>query len=139
MIDKTLVKNKLKKIEQYVEEFKNIKEISFEEFQKNVVIKRFIERNLELAVQQMIDICKHIVSRLNLREPTSYADCFEILKEKEIVSEENLDRYKNMAKFRNLLIHIYDTVSDKIVFKVFKEHLSDFKEFIKEIERAFSL
>jgi len=34
MIDKTLVRNKLKKIEQYVEELKNIKELSFEEFQK---------------------------------------------------------------------------------------------------------
>ncbi|RKX61421.1 MAG: hypothetical protein DRP34_05735 [Thermodesulfobacteriota bacterium] len=44
------VTNKLKKIEQYVEELKNIKEVSFEEFQKNIVIKRFIERNLELAI-----------------------------------------------------------------------------------------
>jgi len=50
MIDKTLVRNRLKKIEQYVEELKNIKEVSFEEFQKNIVIKRFIERNLELAI-----------------------------------------------------------------------------------------
>jgi len=33
-----------------VEELKNIKEVSFEEFQKNIVIKRFIERNLELAI-----------------------------------------------------------------------------------------
>ncbi len=34
MIDKTLVRNKLKKTEQYVEELKNIRELSFEEFQK---------------------------------------------------------------------------------------------------------
>jgi len=133
------VTNKLKKIEQYVEELKNIKEVSFEEFQKNIVIKRFIERNLELAIQQMIDVCKHIVSRLNLREPNSYADCFEILGEKRIVSEENLEKYKNMAKFRNLLIHIYDTVSDKIVFEVFKDNLSDFDSFVEEIKKAFNL
>ena len=139
MIDKILVKNKLKKIEQYVEELKNIKELSFEEFQKNIVIKRFIERNLELAIQQMIDVCKHIVSRLNLREPNSYADCFEILEENRIVSEENLEKYKNMAKFRNLLIHIYDTVSDKIVFKVFKDHISDFDSFAEEIKKTFNL
>ncbi|MCD6489317.1 MAG: DUF86 domain-containing protein [Thermodesulfobacterium sp.] len=139
MIDKILVKNKLKKIEQYMEELKNIKELSFEEFQKNIVIKRFIERNLELAIQQMIDVCKHIVSRLNLREPNSYADCFEILEENRIVSEENLEKYKNMAKFRNLLIHIYDTVSDKIVFKVFKDHLGDFDSFTEEIKKAFNL
>lgn len=133
------VTNKLKKIEQYVEELKNIKEVSFEEFQKNIVIKRFIERNLELAIQQMIDVCKHIVSRLNLREPNSYADCFEILGEKRIVSEENLEKYKNMVKFRNLLIHIYDTVSDKIVYQVYKERLKDFEIFIKEIKNYFKI
>ncbi len=83
---------------------------------------------MELAIQQMIDVCKHIVSRLNLREPISYADCFEILEEKRIVSEENLDKYKNMVKFRNLLIHI-----------VFKDRLSDFDSFIEEIKKAFSL
>ncbi len=87
----------------------------------------------------MIDVCKHIVSRLNLREPNSYVDCFEILGEKGIVSEENLEKYKNMAKFRNLLIHIYDTVSDKIVFEVFKDNLSDFDSFVEEIKKAFNL
>ncbi len=121
MIDKVLIRSKLKKIEEFAEELKSRRKVSFEDFQKNIVLKRFVERNLELAIQQMIDIYKHLVSRLNLREPVSYADCFEILAEEGYLSEENLEKYKNMARFRNLLIHIYEKVTDKIVYEIFQK------------------
>jgi uncharacterized protein YutE (UPF0331/DUF86 family) len=139
MIDKVLLRSKLKKIEEFVKELKSREKISFEDFQKNVVLKRFVERNLELAIQQMIDICKHIVSRLNLREPISYADCFEILVEEGYLSEDNLEKYKNMARFRNLLIHIYEKVTDKIVYEIFQKNLEDFELFVDEVKRAFKL
>ncbi len=139
MIDKVLIRSKLKKIEEFAEELKSRRKVSFEDFQKNIVLKRFVERNLELAIQQMIDICKHIVSRLNLREPVSYADCFEILAEEGYLSEENLEKYKNMARFRNLLIHIYEKVTDKIVYEIFQKNLEDFGFFVDEIKMAFKL
>jgi len=124
---------------QFIKELRELKNLNFEEFEKNVIIKRFIERNLELAIQQMIDICKHIVSKLNLREPISYADCFEVLVEEGILSEKNLEKYKNMAKFRNLLIHIYDTVNDKTTYEIFQNCLQDFEIFVKEIRESLNL
>ncbi len=139
MIDKVLIRSKLKKIEEFAEELKSRRKVSFEDFQKNIVLKRFVERNLELAIQQMIDIYKHLVSRLNLREPVSYADCFEILAEEGYLSEENLEKYKNMARFRNLLIHIYEKVTDKIVYEIFQKNLEDFELFVDEIKMAFKL
>ncbi len=139
MIDKVLIRSKLKKIEEFAEELKSRRKVSFEDFQKNIVLKRFVERNLELAIQQMIDIYKHLVSRLNLREPVSYADCFEILAEEGYLSEENLEKYKNMARFRNLLIHIYEKVTDKIVYEIFQKNLEDFGFFVDEIKMAFKL
>ncbi len=48
-------------------------------FSENLVFKRFVERNMELAVEQMIDICRHLVSGLDLEEPESYADCFAVI------------------------------------------------------------
>lgn len=139
MIDKVLIKNKLNKIETYLKELRDVNVNTYEEYCKNVILKRFIERNIELAIEQVISICKHIVSRLNLREPTSYADCFEILAENKIIKEENLEIYKQMAKFRNLLIHIYDKIDDKIVYQVYKERLKDFEVFIEEIKKFFNI
>jgi len=139
MIDKVLIKNKLNKIETYLKELRNVSVNTYEEYCKNVILKRFIERNIELAIEQVISICKHIVSRLNLREPASYADCFEILAENKIIKEENLEIYKQMAKFRNLLIHIYDKVDDKIVYQIYKERLKDFEVFVEEIKKFFNI
>lgn len=118
---------------------KNVNVGSYEEYCKNIILKRFIERNIELAIEQVISICKHIISKLNLREPSSYAECFEILVENGIISEKNLEIYKQMARFRNLLIHIYDKLDDRIVYKIYKERLKDFEIFAEEIKSYFNI
>ncbi len=88
MIDLHLVEKKLRKIEEYLLEINRVDIPSFKEFQKDIVVKRFIERNLELSIEQMIDICKHFVSRLNLKEPETYSECMAILAEKGILKKE---------------------------------------------------
>jgi uncharacterized protein YutE (UPF0331/DUF86 family) len=79
MIDQPLIEKKLRKIEEFLKELKIVNIENYEEFKRNIVAKRFIERNLELAIEQMIDICKHLVSGLDLKEPETFAECFEIL------------------------------------------------------------
>lgn len=79
MIDKPLVEKKLRRIEEFLRELRGVEIGTIEEFKENVVTKRFIERNIELAIEQMIDICKHFVSGLDLSEPETYSDCFDIL------------------------------------------------------------
>jgi uncharacterized protein YutE (UPF0331/DUF86 family) len=72
MIDKHLIEKKLRKIEEFLKELKTVSVGSVEEFKKDIVVKRFIERNIELAIEQMVDICKHCISGLDLREPETY-------------------------------------------------------------------
>jgi len=69
MIDKHLIEKKLRKVEEFLKELKAVSVGSVEEFKKDIVVKRFIERNIELAIEQMVDICKHFISGLDLREP----------------------------------------------------------------------
>ncbi len=92
-----------------------------------------MERNIELAIEQMIDICRHLVSGLDLSEPETYADCLDVIAQAGVLSRENLDTFKAMVRFRNMLIHIYDGVDDTITFEIYKDRLNDFMIFIKEI------
>lgn len=138
MIDKKLIEKKLRRIEEFLRELRNVQINSYENFKDNIVVKRFVERNIELAIEQMIDICRHLVSGLDLQEPESYAECFDILAKEDIVSLENLDTFKKMARFRNILIHAYEGVDDSITYSIFKDRLNDFYSFINEI-RAFLL
>jgi uncharacterized protein YutE (UPF0331/DUF86 family) len=134
MIDKKLIEKKLRNIEDLLREIRSEKEINnYEEFISNIVFKRFIERNFELAIEKMLDICKHLVSKLNLREPETYSNCLEIIAEEGIIPKETEDIFKSMVKYRNLLIHAYEKIDDNITYGIYKRHLPDFEKFIEVI------
>jgi len=72
------------------------------------------------------------------RAPHDHADCFEVLRELEMLSEGFVERLKKMAKFRNLLVHLYWKVDDRKVFQILKGDIQGIKEYIKEIKRLIA-
>lgn len=139
MIDKHLIEKKLRKIEEFLRELKEVKIKNIAEFKQDIVVKRFIERNIELAIEQMIDVCKHLIAGLNLKEPETYAECFDILSENSIISKKTLNIFKSMVRFRNILIHAYNGIEDSITYGIYKKHLQDFSIFISAIREYLSI
>lgn len=133
MIDKPLIEKKLRKIEGFLSELKHAEVANFSSFRQDIVKKRFIERNLELAIEQMVDICKHLVSGLDLREPETYAECFQILAESKVIPKKNVRTFQEMVRFRNVLIHGYDGIDDAITYKIYKNRLKDFRTFASDV------
>lgn len=138
MLDRLLIEKKLRKIEEFLRELEEVEIRSFDEFRVNTVLKRFVERNMELAVEQMVDVCKHFVAGLDLNEPETYAECFEILAKERIIPGDAVGKFKSMVRFRNILIHVYDGIDDSITYGVYTKHLDDFRAFIRNI-RAYLL
>lgn len=133
MIDKILIERKLGNIEEFLKELNAAPIGSLEEFKSNVVARRFIERNIELAIEQMLDICKHLVSGLDLKEPETYAECFDILSADGIINAENAKKFQAMARFRNMLIHVYDGIDNTITYGIYTKHLVDFTCFVSHL------
>jgi uncharacterized protein YutE (UPF0331/DUF86 family) len=133
MLNRILIEKKLKKIEDYLRELGTVTVPDYESFIHDIIVKRFIERNIELSIEQMIDICKHIVSGLDLKEPETYSQCFSILYQKGILPEDHTEIFRSMIRYRNLLIHIYDEVDDSVTWSIFSKHLADFTLFIDDI------
>ena len=133
MIDKVLIEKKLRKIEEFLKELESAPVKNFEEFQTNVMSRRFIERNIELAIEQMVDICKHLVSGLDLKEPETYAECFESLASNNIIHTESAAKFQSMVRFRNMLIHIYDSIDDSITYETYTKRTEDFRLFISQL------
>lgn len=94
--------------------------------------------NLIVAIEGAIDICNHIVARAGGRAPQDHADCFAVLGELSLFSEEFIDRLKRMAKFRNLLVHLYWKVDDEKVYQILKKDVQDIKKYIKGIEKIIA-
>ncbi|HJW83292.1 MAG TPA: DUF86 domain-containing protein, partial [Anaerolineae bacterium] len=65
------------------------------------------EHFLQLCIESCIDVTNHIISAMRYRAPRDYADAFAVLAENQVVPDELLTRLQAMARFRNLIVHLY--------------------------------
>jgi len=86
-----------------------------------------------VAIESAIDICNHVISQNGYRTPEDYSDTFQILGEHGAFNEDFIKALKNMAKFRNRLIHLYWEVNDEQVYEILQTRLIDFKTFLDSI------
>ena len=90
---------------------------------------------LIVAAEAALDICNHLAARKGGRSPEDYADCIAILHEIGAIDEELKARLVRMARFRNLLVHLYWKVDDDEVYRVVREDLGDFDRYLASIGR----
>jgi len=60
-----------------------------------------------------------------------------MLGNKDIISKELSDKLIKMAKFRNLLVHLYWKIEEEKVYELIQSELDDFNEFIEQIARRY--
>lgn len=125
------INSSLRKLDGYAE----LKE---EDFLSNADKVDSARYNLIVAVEGAIDICNHLVARAGGRAPHDHADCFEVLKELKMLTSDFVEKLKSMAKFRNLLVHLYWKVDDKRVYQILKSDIQDIKEYIRRISTIIS-
>lgn len=111
-------------------------EIAEDEFLSNSEKVDSAKYNLIIAIEGAMDICNSIVARAGGRAPQDHADCFAVLGELEMLTDEYVERLKRMAKFRNLLVHLYWKVDDRKVYQILKEDVQDIKDYLKVIDKV---
>ena len=82
-----------------------------------------------MMIEASADIANHVVSDGRMRTPSSYVDTFLVLRENGVISLELFSVLEKMAKFRNVVVHQYETVDAAIVILVLRKHLDDFIKF----------
>lgn len=98
-----------------------------------------VKYQLIIALEAAQNICNHLAARLTRRSPASYADCFRILGEEHIITEELSISLASMAKFRNLLVHQYGKIDDSIVYSILKNNLTDLEKYMREVSGFLTL
>lgn len=86
-----------------------------------------------VATEAAIDLCNHIVARRGGRAPQDYADCFVVLAELDVVTPELVNRLKQMARFRNLIVHLYWRVDNARVYQIIQDNLDDLDMFRQQV------
>ena len=129
MVDETLILRKLSELDEYYRQIKEYSKITIAQYSDDWKIQRIIERTLQMMIETCVDIASHIIADQGYRVPKSYSDTFKVLQEENIVSINLFSSLNKMAKFRNIVVHHYDSVDAEIIIGILKKDLKDFMSY----------
>jgi len=133
MIDKDIMLDRLHSIKNNLDYLQNIKEYSREEFSSNPDIHYRFERALHLVLEAVIDTSNHLIAEKNLKTPSTNREIFEVLADNNLLNQKLAASLKEMAGFRNILVHDYLELDRKKEYEIIIESLVDIKQFYQEI------
>ena len=126
MVSPEVIRKRLRLLEGYLKKLRRIQASTDREtFLADSDRQDIAERNLQLAIEAVLDIGQHIIASSGWKPAEEYADVFAILGAHGILGKELLGRVQGMAGFRNLLVHEYAEVDHAQVFDVLQDHLQD--------------
>lgn len=108
---------------------RRLAQLSQEEVLADTDIMASIKYRFVVAIEICNDVAHHIISSEGLRAPTDFADAFGVLGDADFLPKELVPMLKEMAKFRNLLVHLYSKVNDAKVLEILHTRPGDFDAF----------
>ena len=106
-----------------------------EEFVGSRLIKNALYKQIEFAIENIIDICSIMNSDLELGIPEDDETTIDHLERDNVLSRKVCNKIREIKRFRNILIHKYGDIDDKKAYDSIKEGLSDFEPIIEEFEK----
>ena len=88
---------------------------------------------LLVGMEAALTLCYHVSAKHLRQVPEQYAACFDTLRDAGVVAQDLADRLKAMARFRNLLVHIYARVDPARLHGILREHLDDLRAFARAV------
>lgn len=132
MTDKEITDRLISLISEYTADLKEVAGTyrRFSDFRADKKIQRYVERTLQIGIEACLDLANHIISAESFREPSSNADAFYVLCENKIIPISFFNKLKDMASFRNLMVHNYAKVDIAKVYGILKRHLKDLDTYL---------
>ena len=97
-----------------------------------------IYKNIEFAIQNILDICAIILKDEELKVPSSDDDMLKELQDSKVMKGNVIEIIKQMKGFRNHLVHRYGALDDDIAYSNIKNGLNDFHMVFEEIKNVIS-
>ena len=130
------IQRKIKDIEEYLTELESILPSTFEEY-NSIICKAACERYFEKIIDAATDAVFLLIKEKGLEVPQDDKQAFEILKKHDILTAVLCKRLQNAKSMRNLIVHAYGTVDDKMVFEAITQELpADASAFLKAVKKS---
>lgn len=134
MIERAL--EKLKNTEVRLKRITDNTPNTLQKYQKAGIVKDGLMKNLEEAIQSLLDACAIIIKEKDLGIPSEDKGYVDLLETSNILSETNSKKLHQLRGLRNRLVHTYGEIDDKKIYENLTEKLGDFNEIINELRKT---
>ena len=129
-----VIERKLRLLEQKLSEIKEWKITEYSDFKKSSLKINAVERALTVCVEIMIDVSERILAIKKLPPRNSSIENFQELEKIKVI--QSFDRYADMVRFRNFVVHRYENIDTQILFTIITKKINVFSAFVDEIRKS---
>ncbi|MBI3599088.1 MAG: DUF86 domain-containing protein [Nitrospinae bacterium] len=135
-LDKDTILKRINGIQNEIGEMEKLSRIPFEEFKEGVGFK-LAQFHLHRSLEGVFHIGAHILSRIPGGQVSEYKEMAMKLGEYNIVDRDFANTtLKNMAGYRNRIVHFYAEISPEEIYRIINNNLGDFDIFLKGVKRV---
>jgi uncharacterized protein YutE (UPF0331/DUF86 family) len=138
MLDHRVIEVHLQNMEEALTNLARYRNLSLEEFRKDLSLIWIAKKGLEILIQNLLDIGAHILASEIKNDWDDYGEIILKLGHHGIIPVDFSERIHGMAGLRNILIHEYLRVDAATLYDYLKERLGDFTDFMSHIQRYLS-
>ncbi len=132
-VNQDKLRQKLQFMRNQLRALKKFQEMDIDQFMSDEIYEAAATRMLQVAVESMLDICAHVVSREGWGLPKTYVEAVELVVRNDLLPSNTEGTFKAMARFRNRVVHLYDDVDANEIWEIIQNRLPDFKTFMASV------
>jgi uncharacterized protein YutE (UPF0331/DUF86 family) len=126
-----VVLQKLQTLDETLTELRSLGQVNVAQLNNDWRSRRAIERDLQVLVEIVIDVCQRLISLARQTPAATGGDAVERCIQMGALSDD--EAYRQMVRFRNFIVHRYERIDPAVLVDVVNHHLSDFERFRTEI------
>jgi len=126
-----IIAQKLQALDRTLVELRSLGHISVKQLRSNWQTQRAIERDLQVLVEVVIDVCQRLLAVSGQSPATTSADAIQRCIEMGALTQD--ENYTRMVQLRNFLVHRYERIDPEALVNMVNRHLGDFEKFRDEI------
>lgn len=131
MVDPGRVRRKLEALARYRDQLSPMRDLDFDEYERtHAFAARYL---IQASAQAAIDVANHVIASSGWRTARDFGDAFSVLEEHGVLGPELASQMRKLAGLRNLLVHLYEEIDDRIIFESLGRDLDDLSQYAQAI------
>ena len=126
-----VIAQKLQTLDEILIELRSLGRVNAAALRDEWRTRRAVERDLQILVEIVIDVCQRLISLAGQAPALTGADAVARCVQMGALSDD--EAYRQMVRFRNFIVHRYERIDVEILAAVVNRQLPDFEQFRNEI------